>query len=100
MNLSLQTLSDPVCWCCLYFALISIIASAVTIADKQKAKKGTWWIPEATLFWLAAFGGSAAMYLTMHLIRHKTRHIQFMLGIPIIMGFQLVLILYLRHRLG
>ena len=93
--------SDPILFAALlYVAVISIIASAVTIADKRKAKKGTWRVPEATLLWLAAFGGSAAMYLTMHLIRHKTRHIKFMLGIPLIMGFQLVLILYLLHRFG
>ena len=77
-----------------YLAGISIISAIVAIADKIKAKKGGWRIPESRLILLAACGGSAAMYLAMRLIRHKTKHIKFMLGLPIIFLFQLIIILY------
>ena len=81
-----------------YLGCISSIAVVVTIADKQKAGRGAWRVPEATLLMLSALGGSVAMYVTMRLIRHKTRHSKFMLGIPLILVFQSVLVLYLWFR--
>ena len=48
-----------------------------------------------TLLLLSAAGGSLAMLLTMLVIRHKTRHIKFMLGIPIIMLFQGIVLWYI-----
>lgn len=75
-----------------YLLGISLVSVVVTIADKHKAKKGAWRVPEATLLGLAALGGSVAMYLTMHLIRHKTKHLKFMLGIPVIFLLQVVLV--------
>ena len=33
------------------------------------------------------------MYATMQLIRHKTKHLQFMIGIPLIIVVQMILIL-------
>ena len=81
-----------------YLAGISVIAVCVTIADKRKAGRGAWRVPEATLLLLSALGGSVAMYMTMRLIRHKTRHSKFMLGIPLILVFQSVLVLYLWFR--
>jgi len=77
-----------------YLAVISVISVLLTIADKSKAKRGAWRIPENTLMLLAALGGSAAMLTTMLLIRHKTKHIKFMLGIPLILLFHLVIVLY------
>ena len=53
----------------------------------------------AALLLLSALGGSLAMYITMLLIRHKTKHIKFMLGIPIIMVFQAVLLLWLNSKM-
>lgn len=51
-------------------------------ADKRKARKGAWRIPEATLLTMAwAFGGLGAV-LGMYLFRHKTKHIRFILLVP------------------
>ena len=61
--------------------------------------KGGWRVPEAALLLLSALGGSLAMYITMLLIRHKTKHIKFMLGIPIIMVFQAVLLLWMNSKM-
>ena len=87
---------------CLYLALISLVSVAVTIADKNgtenklfSKKQGHRRVPEATLLLYAAFGGSAAMLITMLLVRHKTRHIKFMLGIPLILVFQTVVAVWL-----
>lgn len=71
-----------------YLGLISLIAVAVTVADKIKAKKHRWRVKESTLLIIAALGGSVAMLITMLLIRHKTRHAKFMVGIPLIIAAQ------------
>lgn len=76
-----------------YFAVISLVTALVTAIDKYKAKKGAFRISEATLFVLAALGGSLSEYLTMKSIRHKTLHKRFMIGLPLIMIFQLVVII-------
>ncbi|MBQ5319056.1 MAG: DUF1294 domain-containing protein [Oscillospiraceae bacterium] len=75
-----------------YILIISLISVIMTIRDKSCAKKGKWRVPEKTLFILSALGGSAAMYITMKTIRHKTQHKRFMIGIPAIMVVQALLI--------
>lgn len=75
----------------IYLILINLIAVIVTIYDKLCAVKRRWRVKESTLLILSALGGSISMYITMLLIRHKTRHIKFMLGIPIILIFQLLI---------
>lgn len=80
-----------------YLITISLLSTIVTIVDKCRAKRGAWRVPEATLLGLSALGGSVAMYLIMQLIRHKTKHPKFMVGIPLIFLFQLVIVIYLFH---
>ena len=81
-----------------YLAAVSLLSVIVAVADKIKARRGERRVPENTLMLLAALGGSAAMLVTMLLIRHKTRHIQFMLGIPIIMILQAPVVYWLLTR--
>lgn len=76
----------------LYFLGISLAAVVVTVLDKWKARRNRWRIPEATLLALSALGGSLAMLITMRLIHHKTRKKKFMIGIPVILVLQIVLI--------
>ena len=84
-----------------YFCLISLIAATVTVIDKLRAPDPSKRrVPENTLLLLAALGGSVAMYITMLMIRHKTRHSKFMIGIPIIVVFQAIVLLYLSGLLG
>ncbi|MBQ6601590.1 MAG: DUF1294 domain-containing protein [Clostridia bacterium] len=75
----------------LWFAIISVVTAAVTAADKIKAKRGSRRISEKSLFTLALLGGSIAEYFTMRLIRHKTLHKKFMLGLPLMIILQLVI---------
>ena len=72
-----------------YLALISLISVIVCIYDKVAAKHNPRHrTRERTLLLLSALGGSVAMLLTMLVIRHKTRHVKFMLGIPVIILIQ------------
>ena len=61
------------------------------LADKIKAKKNLWRIPEATLFLVAAIGGSIGCLIGMYTVRHKTKHLQFVFGMPLILALQIVL---------
>jgi len=77
----------------IYLVVINIVAVAITISDKKKAKKKQWRVKEATLLLVSALGGSVAMYITMKKIRHKTQHKKFMIGIPAIMAAQAAVII-------
>lgn len=75
-----------------YLGGISLVSVAVCCADKRRSKiEGKRRVPERTLLWLSAFGGSVAMLVTMLLIRHKTKHPKFMIGIPLIIAAQYAL---------
>ena len=80
-----------------YLIIINLIAVIVTIHDKRAAVKGTWRVKENTLLLISALGGSPAMYLTMLLIRHKTRKPKFMVGIPLILIVELIIIYLVLH---
>ena len=75
----------------IYICIISLISIIVTVCDKYFAIHRKWRVRESTLLILSALGGSVAMYIT---IRHKTRHIKFMLGIPIIFIIQLIILFF------
>ena len=71
-----------------YVSVVSLVAIILTVFDKKIAGTNKRRVPEATLLLWSALGGSAAMLLTMILIRHKTLHNKFMIGIPLIMLLQ------------
>ena len=75
----------------IYLAVVSVIAVTLTVSDKRRARARRYRISEFTLMLFAALGGSVAMLLTMLVIRHKTRHAKFMIGIPVIIVLQLAL---------
>ena len=82
-----------------YTAIISLISIIVCIYDKKISKKNRVELrtPEKTLLILSALGGSVAMFITMLIIRHKTKHVKFMLGIPAIILVQAAAVWALFH---
>lgn len=76
-----------------YLFIISIVTVILTVYDKIAARKRKYRISEATLILCGIFGGAVAELVTMLLIRHKTRHIKFMLGLPLIITAQVVLVI-------
>lgn len=82
-----------------YLLLINAAGFAVMLADKLKAKRGAWRIPEATLMTIAAIGGSIGSLIGMYLFRHKTRHPKFTVGIPVILVLQILLGIFLMAKL-
>ena len=79
----------------LYLLLINAAGFLLMIVDKLKAKKNLWRIPEKTLFLVAALGGSVGSLLGMYLVRHKTQHLTFTLGMPLILALQVVAVVWL-----
>lgn len=67
----------------LYFIIMSIITFLLMYIDKNRAIKGQWRIPEATLINLSILGGGIGTYMGMYIFRHKTRHPKFTIFIPI-----------------
>ncbi len=86
-----------------YFALYLLIVNAVgfllMLIDKRKAIRHRWRIPEKTLFLTAAIGGSIGSIMGMYTFRHKTKHLQFTLGMPAILIVQLVLVFIFFTRI-
>ena len=76
----------------IYFAVISLVAVIMTLADKSRAKRDAWRIPEATLMTVGLFGGALAMYVAMKTIRHKTKHKKFMIGLPLEIALHIAII--------
>ena len=94
-------LSIPLFWLIFfaYIIVVSICSIVVCIYDKKISKRNNvkLRIPEKTLFVWSAVGGSVAMYVTMKLMRHKTKHVSFMVGIPVIFVLQVALMVALIY---
>lgn len=73
-----------------YLLIINALGFLLMLADKFKAKRGLWRIPEATLMTVAAIGGSIGSLMGMHTFRHKTKHPKFTVGIPLILAAQVI----------
>jgi uncharacterized membrane protein YsdA (DUF1294 family) len=73
----------------LYFLTINALGFLLMLVDKHKARKNHWRIPEATLMGVAALGGSIGSLIGMYTVRHKTKHLKFTIGIPVILILQL-----------
>jgi uncharacterized membrane protein YsdA (DUF1294 family) len=90
----LQMISD------LTFAYLMLVNAAGLILmgwDKFMAKMGKTRIPEKILFLTAIVGGSIGVWLGMQIFRHKTRHAQFKVGIPLIIILQIAAVLLLKY---
>ena len=83
-----------------YLFLINAAGFLLMLADKRRAQKNRWRIPEATLFSVALLGGSLGSWLGMYAFRHKTRHPSFVIGMPAILLLQIALALWLLRQLG
>lgn len=66
-----------------YFIIISAIGIFMTVKDKIAAQNGKWRVPESTLMLIGLLGAALPMFITMRIIRHKTKHLKFMLGLPV-----------------
>ncbi|GIP09298.1 hypothetical protein J1TS5_14680 [Paenibacillus macerans] len=74
-----------------WFLFINVVAYLVMSDDKKRAKQRRERIPEKTLFLLAAIGGALGVLLAMNAKRHKTKHLSFRIGVPLLLLLNAVL---------
>lgn len=73
----------------LYVIIMNIIGVMMMGIDKSRAKRHAWRIPEKTLFLISLLGGSVGSLAGMYLFRHKTKHMKFVIGMPLILLIQI-----------
>jgi len=83
----------------IYLLIINALGFLLMLVDKYKAKKNKWRIPEKTLMLVAALGGSIGSLIGMYTVRHKTQHLKFTLGIPLILALQAIGAVFLMAKL-
>ena len=83
----------------LYLLAVNLAAFVLMGADKRKARRGAWRIPERTLFLPALLGGALGGVLGMRTFHHKTRHWYFRWGFPLLLALQLAGLGWLAFRL-
>ena len=80
----------------IYLIIINMAAFFIFGIDKRRAIKTRWRIAESTLFLLALIGGSIGAEAGMYVFHHKTRHLRFVIGIPLIFILQIVIVFFIR----
>ena len=80
----------------LYLLIVNALSLALMLIDKIKAIKKRWRIPERTLLMLCAIGGSLGGMLGMKLFRHKTLHLRFSIGIPVMLAVHILIFIVLH----
>ena len=78
----------------IYLVIINILGFFIMWLDKRKARKGSWRIPEKTLFIITALGGGIGTIAGMYTFRHKTQKLNFVIGLPLITVLEIILIVY------
>ena len=73
-----------------YLLIINALGFLLMLVDKWKARKNRWRVRESTLLLIAALGGSVGSLAGMYLFRHKTLHLKFTVGIPLILAGQCI----------
>lgn len=81
-----------------WLAVINLLTFIVYGADKRRARKGKWRVPEKTLFLLPLLGGSIGALLGMQVFHHKTKHWYFVWGIPAILLAQIALAVWIYTK--
>lgn len=81
-----------------YLITVNAAGLVLMLADKRMVRKKSWRIPEAVLMGTAAAGGSIGVLTGMKLARHKTLHLKFSIGVPVLLALQTAVTVVLLCR--
>ncbi|GLB58450.1 DUF1294 domain-containing protein [Cytobacillus sp. NCCP-133] len=84
----------------LIYLIVNFAGFFLMKLDKEKAKRKQYRISEKNLWLVAFLSGAAGMALGMNTFRHKTKHLQFKIGLPVLALLEAGLILYLIIQLS
>jgi uncharacterized membrane protein YsdA (DUF1294 family) len=82
----------------IYFEVINFIGFCIMGADKRKAQKHQWRIPEKTLWLVTILGGAIGSTIGMYIFRHKTKRLSFTAGFPILAILHILILFYLQNN--
>ena len=83
----------------LYFLILNVVGYLIIWHDKRKSRTGQWRVPEARFFAIALVGGALGVYYGMKTFKHKTQHLSFKIGIPLLIAFNIILMGVILYRL-
>jgi uncharacterized membrane protein YsdA (DUF1294 family) len=77
----------------LYYVVMNTFSFGLCAADKTKAVKGSFRIPEKVLLLTGLLGGALGLYLAMLTTRHKTKKAKFRILVPLLILLHAYLLL-------
>ena len=78
--------------------IMNVTAFLLMRTDKRRARHQEERIPERVLLLVAAFFGALGASLAMYIYHHKTRHLRFAVGLPMMFLLQVYVILLLINN--
>lgn len=82
----------------IYLIIINVVGFLAMWIDKIKAKRGSWRIPEKTLFTITFLGGGFGTIAGMYTFRHKTKKLYFTIGFPVILFTEIFIVMYILFK--
>lgn len=75
------------------YLLWNLAAMAMVGWDKYKARHRRWRVRERTLLGLAFAMGGVGVFAGMQLFRHKTQHVKFTVGVPLLIALNIAFVI-------
>lgn len=82
-----------------YIIIINIISFFIMLYDKRQAIYHNFRISEKTIFIISLLLGGIGTYVGMYVFRHKTKHLKFTIGIPIVIILNIISVFYIFNYL-
>lgn len=82
-----------------YIIIINIISFFIMLYDKKQAIYHNFRISEKTIFIVSLLLGGIGTYVGMYVFRHKTKHLKFTIGIPIVIILNIISVFYIFNYL-
>lgn len=76
----------------IYLSVVNVVTFALFAYDKYCAQHDRWRVRESTLLFWSAIGGALGAGIAMEICRHKTLHLKFKFGVPLLLFVQIILI--------
>ena len=80
-----------------WLAAINLYGFIICGIDKLKAKHNMYRISEKHLFIICFIGGAFGILLGMNTFRHKTKHLKFTIGVPVLCVLWALILAFLLY---